>query len=253
MNRAILGMFLVFAVEQSFAWGQTGHRVIGLVASHYLSSKAEKRIEQILDGESLAMAGTWMDEVRANNQYDFMTDWHWVTVPDGVNYAEMAKNPNGDIIEAINRVIKNLKGKSLSQREHAEQIKILVHLVADLHQPLHIGTGEDRGGNDTKVKWLGRTSNLHRVWDNDMIDNTKLSYTEFGSALPKPTRMEISKLQNSNVLDWVRESVQLRKQVYAIGDRDLGYDYAYQNMDILRQRLLAAGIRLAGLLNEIYG
>ncbi|MGE0587725.1 MAG: S1/P1 nuclease [Cyclobacteriaceae bacterium] len=246
---------LVFLISYSTAypWGATGHRVVGEVASQYLNAKAKKKLTDLLMGESLAMAGTWMDEVRSNRKYDYMTDWHWVTIPEGTNYADTEKNPNGDIIEAIDRMIKKLKSGGLTKTDEAESLKVLIHLVGDIHQPLHVGTGDDRGGNDTKVKWMGRSSNLHRVWDSDIIDETKLSYTEMAAGLIRPTKSEVTKLQRSTVLDWAKESMALRKQVYEIGDSELGYDYSYHNLDKVERRLMEAGIRLAGILNSIYG
>lgn len=235
------------------AWGQTGHRTIGLVAETHLSSKAKKKLAEILDGESLAMASTWMDEIRSDRKYNHMSDWHWVTIPTGQTYSQVDKNSQGDIIETIERIIKELSSRKLNLSEEKERIKILIHLVGDIHQPLHVGTGDDRGGNETKVKWFDKASNLHRVWDSQMIDDTQLSYTELALSLGKTPRSKVVVLQNSSVFDWARESMELRKQVYAIGDGYLGYEYSYQNGDALRKRLLEAGVRLAGLLNKIYG
>lgn len=235
------------------AWGQTGHWVIGEVAETHLDTKVKRKLFEILEGESLPMASTWMDEIRSNRKYNFMSDWHWVTIPDGKTYDQTEKNSNGDIIETIERVVKELRSRQLTPVEEKERIKILVHLVGDIHQPLHVGTGDDRGGNDTRVKWFGSKSNLHRVWDSEMIDDTQLSYTELALSLSKTPKSKVKKLQNASIYDWAKESMDLREQVYAIGDGNLGYEYAFQNIKTVRKRLLEAGVRLAGLLNEIYG
>lgn len=247
-------VFILFLSTQwANAWGQTGHRAVGWIAEQYLNSKARKKLNVLLKGESLAIAGTWMDEIRSDKKYNYMTDWHWVTVPDGQTYDATEKNPNGDIIEALARVTKSLKSRTLNSAEEVEYIKVLIHLVGDIHQPLHVGTGNDKGGNDTKVKWFGRNSNLHRVWDSEMIDDTKLSYTELALSLGKIPTSEVTRLQKDLVNDWAQESMELRKQIYEIGSGKLGYEYSYQNMGTVRKRLLEAGVRLAGLLNEIYG
>lgn len=235
------------------AWGQTGHRTIGRVAETHLTSTAKKKLATILEGESLAMASTWMDEIRSNRKYHYMSDWHWVTIPDGQTYAQTEKNPHGDIIETIERMIKELSLGQLAPDKEKEQIKILIHLVGDIHQPLHVGTGEDRGGNETKVRWFERKSNLHRVWDSEMIEDTQLSDTELVLSLDRISKNKVKKLQNTSTYDWARESKELRKQVYAIGDGNLGYEYAFRNIKTVRKRLQQAGVRLAGLLNEIYG
>jgi hypothetical protein len=237
----------------AFGWGATGHRAIGLIADRYLSGTAKKNIEKILRGESVAMVGTWMDDIRSDSVYDYTHDWHWVTIETGKTYHESPKNPKGDIIMTIDRLIHELKSKKLSTKHQAEHLKMLIHLIGDIHQPLHVGCCDDQGGNRVKVKWFRDESNLHRVWDNDMIDQTKLSYTELADAAGKPSKEILLKWQKAGVRDWATESMQMRKQVYAIGDGNLGYKYSYQNLDSVKQRILEAGVRLAGVLNSIYG
>jgi hypothetical protein len=236
----------------TFGWGQTGHRVTGHIASKYLTKKTRKALDLILGGQSLAMASTWMDEIRSDSTFDYMTDWHWVTIPDGMTYEAASKNPNGDIIQTLERVIEELKSGKLSPPEEATRIRILIHLVGDIHQPLHVGR-PDRGGNDIKVQWFRTDSNLHRVWDSDMIDGTQLSYTELAESIILPSAALTRKLQQASVRDWATESMTFRAQIYDIGTGRLGYSYAYKNLDTVRERLMKAGIRLAGLLNEIYG
>jgi hypothetical protein len=246
----IVAIFFSFA---TFGWGPTGHRATGWVAEKYLNKRAKKNLEKLLNGQSLAMLSTWMDEVRSDSAYDYMTDWHWVTIPAGQTYDQTIKNPNGDIIQILEKIIGELKSGSLSETEQVEQIKILVHLVGDIHQPLHVGSRDDRGGNDVKVSWFGRDSNLHRVWDSEMIDDTRLSYTELAESLNNPTEADIAKWQKNPVRDWARESQSYEQQVYDIGNRKLGYRYSYLYFHIVRHRLNQAGVRLAGILNEVYG
>lgn len=253
MFRLISTLTILLINLSAWAWGPTGHRVTGYIAEKYMTKKAKKTVRRILGGHSLAMVSTWMDEVRSDSAYNYMTDWHWVTIPDGQTYEQAEKNPKGDIIMTIERIITELKSKKLSPREEAERIKVLVHLVGDIHQPLHVGRGDDRGGNDIRVTWFRTDSNLHRVWDSDMIDDTRLSYTELAESLLAPTDSLLKAWQRSNVRDWAYESMNYRKQVYDIGNKRLGYEYTYKYFYIVRERLLQAGIRLAGLLNEIYG
>lgn len=247
-------IFAFFFSYQVFGWGLTGHRVVGDIAEKYLSRKAKKEIRKILGNESLAMASNWMDEIRSDSLYDYTHDWHWVTIPEGMRYEEAEKNPNGDIIQTIERIIKELKAGRLSHEQEAAHLKMLVHLVGDIHQPLHVGTGEDRGGNDVKVEWFWESSNLHRVWDSGMIDQKKLSYTELSNSINNPTKKEIKEWQSASVRDWAYESMALRKQVYDLPEnKKMNYEYAYHNYPIVEKRLLQAGIRLAGVLNDIYG
>lgn len=252
MRKGTSVFVLLLVTFSVFGWGDTGHRVTGCVAEQYLSKKARKALERILGGQSLAMASTWMDDVRSDPAYKRMADWHWVTIPYGQTYEASSKNPHGDIIETLERVIAGLKSKQLSPRQEAEYVKILIHLIGDIHQPLHVGARDDRGGNQVRVKWFGKSSNLHRVWDSDIIDGTKLSYTEFAESLDKPDAEQIRKWQHTSVREWAVESQQYHERVYAYDNGKLGYPYAYKNLPLIREQLLKAGIRIAGVLNEIY-
>ncbi len=235
-------------------WGQNGHRIVGDIAANYLTPEAREAVDSILGPTSMAIASTWMDRIKSDPAYDHTHDWHWVTIPNNKTYAETEKNPNGDLINSLRTIIHELKSQSLSAEEETKKLKMLIHLMGDIHQPLHVGNGKDRGGNETKVEWFYDESNLHRVWDTEMIDDTKLSYTEFSTAINHPTEEQINKWQDSKVIDWARESKQLRDQVYDLPeDHQIGYEYQYKNRDLLDRRLLKAGVRLAGVLNEIYG
>lgn len=257
-------MFLIFLISLLVAipnnntqggllWGKNGHRIVGDIAADYLSPEARKAVDRILGPTSMAIASTWMDEIRSDPDYDHTHDWHWVTIPDGMTYEETEKNPNGDLINALLTLINELKSGSLSAKEEEQKLKMLIHLVGDIHQPLHVGTGKDRGGNQTEVEWFWEPSNLHRVWDSGMIDETELSYTEFSVAINHPTEEQLEQWQNSTVLDWANEAMELRDQVYDLpADHQLSYEYQYQNKDLLNRQLLKGGVRLAGVLNEIY-
>lgn len=254
MKKAILCLLVLALISfKSSGWGPTGHRVTGWIADKYLNKKARKAIEKILLGESLAMASTWMDEIRSDSTYDYMADWHWVTIPPGQTYASTIKNPNGDIIQTMERIIGELKSGKLTAQQEVDHLRILIHLTGDLHQPLHVGARDDRGGNNIKVMWFGNNSNLHRVWDSDMIDDSRLSYTELAQSLDKPSEEQVRIWQKASIYEWARESQSYEKQVYDYGNGRIGYRYAYVNYPIVRHRLLQAGVRLAGILNDLYG
>lgn len=253
MKKLILSTIITLIGVTGFGWGLTGHRAIGWVAEQNLSKKTRKEIKRILGQQTIAMASTWMDDIRSDSSFQFMDDWHWVTIRNGQTYAESDKNPKGDIIQTLQRIIAELKSHKLSALDEAQHLKILIHLIGDIHQPFHVGGRDDRGGNDVKVTWFRNDSNLHRVWDSEMIDDARLSYTELAESLEKPDIAQLQILQKSSVLDWASESMTYRNQIYDIGNGKLGYAYSYKNFHIVRKRLMQAGVRLAGVLNEIYG
>lgn len=253
MKKLLVILLVSVSVIEGFGWGATGHRATGLIAERHLSKKAKKKIDAILGGESLAMVSNWMDEIRSDSTYNYTADWHWTTIPDGGKYEDVESNPDGKVIMMIEKIIGELKRGGLSAKQEQEYVKMLVHMIGDMHQPLHVGKPGDRGGNDVKVKWFRSDSNLHRVWDSEMIDDTKLSYTELADALGKPGKDKLAKWQQGTVRDWALESVSYRPQVYDIGNGSLSYSYSYKYLPIAKERLLQAGIRLAALLNTIYG
>lgn len=253
MKRFLLILLCSSAIFQVFGWGLTGHRAIGLIAEQHLSTKVKKRMQELLGHQSLAMASNWMDEIKSDSSYNYTADWHWVTIETGQTYDQSKKNPNGDVIMTIERIVAELKTHKLARNKEIEYIKMLIHLVGDIHQPLHVGCCDDQGGNKVKVKWFRSESNLHRVWDSDMIDDTKLSYTELAMALGTPDKTDVTTWQKASVREWTAESMSYRKQVYDIGDSNLSYKYPYKYLGIAKDRMLRAGVRLAGLLNQIYG
>lgn len=237
-------------------WGDTGHRVVGEVAETYLKKKTKKRIAEILGNESLAMASTWADFVKSDPKLRKRTSpWHYVNIPDDSTYETMHKNPKGDIIEALDRMISDLKNPDTSKEKKIFALRFIVHLVGDLHQPLHAGRAEDLGGNRIEVKWFGRKSNLHRVWDSEMINSSRLSFTEFAGAINFPTKGQIKRWQSTDYRVWVAESNKIAKEVVyesaKNGDK-LSYRYIYDHDTLLKSQLLKAGVRLAGLLNSIF-
>ncbi|MCW9707103.1 S1/P1 nuclease [Fodinibius salsisoli] len=253
----ILSFLLIFPTPNhlnSEKWGKTGHRIVGDIATDYLNEETKNELDRVLGHESLAIASTWMDKIRSDDHYDHTHDWHWVTLPDGMSYDETEKNPNGDLIKALRTIIEELKMGDLPAKEEAEKLKMLVHLIGDLHQPMHVGTGKDRGGNDTRVEWFYEPSNLHRVWDSEMIDETKLSYTEFSNAINHPSQKQLEQWQQGDVLGWAYETRELRDAAYALPeDKQIGYRYMYLHRETIDQQLLKAGVRLAYVLNQIYG
>jgi len=254
--KKIISLILIVPlfVSQAMAWGQTGHRVVGLVAQEHLNKKAQKKVMQVLQNNSLAEVANWMDDIKSDAAYNHTHDWHWVTIPDGMKYEQTEKNPKGDLLMKIEEIVAALKTHNLSPEKEAENLKYLAHLVGDLHQPLHVGGKDDTGGNAVKLQWFGQPSNLHRVWDSDMIDGKDLSYTELANFLGEPTKAQVKEWQAPTVRDWAYGMMVYRPQVYNLpADNKLSYRYSYDNFNTVQHLLLQGGVRLAGLLNEIYG
>ena len=131
---------------------------------------------------------------------------------------------------------------------------MLVHFVGDLHQPLHAGRGEDKGGNDIQVRWYNDGTNIHSVWDTKMIESYNMSYTELAENIRELTKLEKQQIASGTFEDWMYESNELSKKVYdsaEVGEK-LGYRYMYDWFPVVQEQLQKGGIRLAQVLNEIY-
>jgi hypothetical protein len=148
-----------------------------------------------------------------------------------------------------------LKKKDLDHEKKQFYLKMLIHIVEDIHQPMHTAHAEDKGGNDIKVNWFSTPTNLHAVWDSQLIDFQQLSYTEYADAIYKCTAEQRTKWQGAPLSEWIFESSQLANQIYTgvkPGDT-LNYRYNFNNIAIVNQQLLKGGVRLAGLLNQLFG
>ena len=252
--RTIILLFTLLTSGFAFPWGQTGHRVVGEIAENHLNDLAKAKINRILEGQTLAEVSNWMDDIKSDQNYDAYRSWHWVTIPDGMLYEDTEKNDDGDLIFGIEFIIKELKSGELDVDIEAKYLKMLIHLVGDIHQPLHVGKGDDRGGNDVKVEWFWNNSNLHRVWDSQMISSKDYSYTELATLLNREQALNVSLWQSTGVRDWAYEAMEYRTQIYDLpADKKINYEYRYKNWELMCNQLRKGGVRLAGILNDIYG
>lgn len=235
-------------------WGSTGHRVVGEIADKYLKSKTKREIKRLLNRESLALASTFADEIKSDARYKEFYTWHFINMPVDNDYDASKRHPDGDLVSGIERCIAVIKSKTSTDEDKAFYLKFLIHLIGDLHQPLHIGLAEDKGGNDFKVQWFYEDSNLHRVWDSEMIEQYGMTYTELANNSPYLSKKEIKQFQKGSIIDWVNETHKLTKKVYASakpGD-NLKYRYSYLHFNTVRSQLQIAGIRLAKVLNDLF-
>lgn len=247
-------VFLLASVQHATAWGAIGHYVIGKLAEWQMKPATVQRVEQILKQESISGVGVWMDNIRSDSNYEYTYTWHWVTTVDG-EYDPEIQEKTGDAYEAFMRIKANLKKGGLSPEEERDQLRMLIHIVGDLHQPFHVGKPGDRGGNDVKVRFFNKQTNIHAVWDSDLIESKRMSYSEIAHELQKRINPDlIRKYENAGPPNWLQEAVALRPYMYDIPeDGGIGYEYIYKYYHHVEERLIAAGVRLAQVLEEIYG
>ncbi|MDH7446880.1 S1/P1 nuclease [Aquimarina sp. 2201CG14-23] len=251
----VLLSFSFNSFSETEDWGKTGHRVTGEIANNYLTKKAKRNIAKLLKGHGLAFVSIYADEIKSDDRYKGYSPWHYVNFSFDKKYGEETPSKFGDLVQGIKKCIKILKSETSSIEDKEFYLKMLVHFVGDLHQPLHVGRGEDKGGNDIQVQWFRNGSNLHRVWDSEMIDYYDMSYTELANNADELSLLEVETIQKGEVIDWIYESQDLAKKVYAsanVGEK-LGYRYMYEHFPVVRSQLQKGGIRLAKILNDIFG
>jgi hypothetical protein len=273
-------MKLFFAITlllsaEAFAWGPTGHRVVGEVATKFLEPSIRLKIQTLLKGESLARVANWPDEIKSEPAtYSSTYNWHYTDWADDAHDHDETSS-SGKLIGSINEQLKVLKDPVAADDKKVFALKFIVHLVGDLHMPLHVGNGLDLGGNACKVMFHGKVTNLHALWDEGMIDFTKLSFTEMSQFIGQGKNVsQVQAWRKGDVLDWARESKELRTRLYPdnvvpsaspLSSRTycrmdtpvlesemprLSYEYSYKFVPVVEQRLFQAGLRLAVLLNQ---
>ena len=249
----MIKILIVYTLLFSFVlgWGKTGHRITGQIAETYLTKNAKTQIKKLMGHHDLSRMSNWADEIKSDPDWEIANDWHWCTIPDGESYKE--DKYSGKAVKKVNEFINVLKNKRSKKEDKQIALKFLVHLIGDLHQPMHVGNGKDRGGNDIKLKWFNAPTNLHRIWDSDLINLQELSYSEYSDyLLLNEDRGKIRKWQGDDVLTYIHESRDLRNQCYDFSGENLKWEYFYKHKELLEKRLLQGGVRLSGELNRIF-
>jgi len=241
-----------------WAWGPVGHKIVAQIAEDDLTPAAHSAIAEILNGASLADVANWADSVKNSAQWQHTKSWHFVDIPDGERYDTIEHAEHGDAITAITDNVATLKNAKASADEREVALKFLVHFVGDLHQPLHAGRPTDTGGNSIKVVFMGKSMNLHSLWDSGMITTQNMDYMQYARYLSAQSFLnpdyDIPELEFSRV---IAEDMSYRGQIYDFGRSPsnpvrLDQSYLSKNLATMNARLLNGGKRLAEILNELF-
>lgn len=262
MPSLLLSLFLFIgsptASDPSLRWGADGHHIVCAIAWWELTDEAKAGIRELLDTdptyERFMESCTWADRVRGRDaRYDRYTTAHYVNIPRGETSFRLERDCANTfcVVEGIEESRDVLENPSAPTAERLDALKFLSHFVGDLHQPMHAGYADDRGGNDTMVTVEGEAYNLHRVWDSvlwgrigrDWLDHASVLWFGISDADRKAW-------QDQNPTHWAEESFRI---VYDSAYR-LPVDDAYleRNTAIIEQRLQMGGVRLGLLLNRLF-
>ncbi|OKS89071.1 S1/P1 nuclease [Mucilaginibacter polytrichastri] len=258
LKKIILGAALLYAPAQVVAWGTQGHRIAGQIADSYLSPKAHKAVQEILGNESVAITSNWADFIKSDPSFSYLYTWHFIDFDKPYTYDEMVAflhtDKNTDAYTKLEFMIGELKKKDLSKENKLLYLRMVIHIVEDIHQPLHTGHTTDKGGNDIKVNWFNEPTNLHSVWDSKLIDFQQLSYTEYATMINHTTTVQRAAWQKEPVSKWIYDSSTLADKIYndVKPEDTLNYKYNFKYISVVNEQLLKAGVHLAGLLNQIF-
>jgi hypothetical protein len=256
INRRVL-LILLLVASPCFGWGRDGHKIASTIAMNHLTPEAKAAVTQLLGKQSLADVSTWMDEIRSDPSYRWASPLHYANVKPGADGFDLKRDcpPQGCVVSAIIKYAGVLRSKDANRAERTEALKLMVHLVEDVHQPLPVSRARDRGGNDIKVAFFHDRTNLHRVWDSGLIRRTKTPWAAYAAELQRAiTPEQLTKWKNTDPVKWATESYRLAlSHAHAIPkDGQLGKAYFDRCIPVVNQRLSMAGLRLATLLNATF-
>lgn len=275
--------FVVLAclgVSEAQAWGPQGHRTIGAIADRLLTPAAHQAVAELLAADldkfgnpsgraTLESVSVWADEIRGTAAD--RPRWHYDDAPVCGSAPRASYCPDGQCNSAqLERLMRVLADRHAAVRERNEALKWIVHLVGDIHQPLHVADNGDLGGNRVAVALEGvRTrgrENLHRAWDGELV---ALALQTRGQqqppadidALAREAGALVKEAGQGTPADWASQSNNLARNVayqypgFACGRVPEGIvvldrEYQSEAQEIVRERLLLAGGRLANLLND---
>lgn len=254
--RKLLLIVPLWAITISaLAYDALGHRIISDIAYANLSTKARKQCDAVLGVRGIIYASTWADEVRSDKKYNYSYKWHYQNLKDSMTFTDLEvlfKSPTAEG-EHLFFAIDEMKKRIQKDKTDAEALKFLVHFMADLHQPMHLGRAEDLGANKMKMNWFGKETNLHAVWDGMITEGQKMSFTEYSRFLQDKFENQKALKQKQKLTEAVFETYKLRTDIYAYGTDDKNnYLYIYNFGKRNDEMMYNAGLQLAKMLNSLY-
>jgi len=263
VGRLVVVLTALSVAPTAAAWGPQGHRVIARVATKRLTPAAQAGVRALLhEGDTLMDVANWADH-EGHDAVPGSAPWHYVNVPISAARYEGRDCKRGEcVVEKIKHFRKVLADRTAPNRERQRALLFLVHFVADVHQPLHVGDNADRGGNLTQVQFFGRGTNLHRLWDSDLIHHIGGDDRAWVEQVERRITPEaVDAWSRGTVEGWADDSLRAAKLAYGGPNRSttpmesgasLGEEYAKMATPIIREQMARAGVRLANELNAIF-
>lgn len=250
-----VGMLGISALG-AYPWGQKGHDTACYIAEQHLTPATKAAVDSLLEGKSMVYWANWLDNASHTKEYAFSKTWHYKNIDKDVEFEKAPLLDSGDVVTAIYAQISTLKNPEATKDAKVLALKILTHIMGDIHQPMHMGHASDRGGNQWNVKFFRTPTNLHSVWDSSILEaGHKWSYTEWQQQIDRATPEEQAEiLADGTPEKWGKECYEIATEIYDTTPQDysISYDYIAKWTPIIEKQLLRAGLRLADVLNGIY-
>ena len=243
---------LIGKVENSFAWGKTGHGLVAEIAFQILDDSTQKIVKQYLGNITIEEAANWMDEQRGNSYYTFMRTWHYVDIDKVEKYVPSTERNALSVLNSAIIELRNAKETGMSKKDIKNRILLIFHLVGDLHQPLHTGYTIDKGGNTIMVSSPFVSGNLHSIWDTQILEYKRINLDTCMNLYNSMSGDEIAEIKKINVLKWMYQSRSNLESVYSFENNFLDKNYIDKNTIIIKKQLVIAGIRLASIFQEVF-
>lgn len=244
-----VSLFFVVSIH-SFGWGSKGHKIVAAYAKLALASEQHiiDSVQYFLGKMTWEEASVWMDEIKKDNKE--YNNWHYVNVEKDKTYV---KTTEPDVAVKIEWAIGELTKKGPRDKEHiAFVLRVLFHLVGDLHMPLHCGYGVDRGGNDFPVTYAGKPTNLHSLWDSEIIYEERIGLNDCLKLSNTLSKQEIQAIQQTDVLKWMNESREYLPFIYDFPKGNISTEYSTEAKPIIEKQLVKAGMRLTAILFKAF-
>ena len=250
----------------AYAWGQEGHRIIAKIAYDNLNRRAKKNVDKILGKQGMIYWANWPDEIKSDTIYPDSYDWHFQDFNPGMSDSLVADAlihypaEGGNLFRALDRLDDSLETKAKNRNPEAEStmsrehiLRFVIHLSGDRYCPVHIAHMDDKGGNAVKMKWFGRETNLHTVWDTRLIESQGYSYTEYAQMIEHAYAWKKKDILHATDAQLLVDSYHLTEDIYRYQQTWDGntYHYIYRFRQPMELQLYIAGIRLAKLLNNL--
>jgi hypothetical protein len=245
----LLLLFTFFSITNTFAWGKKGHIMVAEAAFNRLDAATKKQVLYYLDGMTIQQAATWMDEASHQPGYGYMKTYHYVNFGKG---EKVTLKKGNNILYILDKTIRELQNKKqLNKAQIKTKLLFLFHLVGDIHQPLHVGYGYDKGGNKTQLNYKGQGTNLHAFWDSGIIRHKRINLKDCLLANPF-SKAALSTIQKINVVTWAQESNNLLGKCYNTQGNIVTKKYLDNSTPIVKTQIAKAGIRLAAVLETVF-